>query len=101
MDSRNFARYRSLVFKQGEPIEFRASLEGLGNEWKPHHLHLLDVKRIDEFIERDKKLILFQGINFNVTGHLEYEKDYKKLNEALPAILQANQSLESNDTSTN
>ena len=64
---------RSLV--TGRPIAFKAEMEYLGNEWKPHHLHLIDLKLTEDFIDHDHKVVLFKGINFNITGHLKNEQE--------------------------
>jgi len=36
---------------------------------------LIQFKKIDDFIDEDKKLLLFKGINFDITGHLKNERD--------------------------
>ena len=78
--SLNNMRYNKFLseirkLKTGDPIEFKATFESLGNEWRSHHLHLIDIKKIDDFIDHEKKLVLFKGIEFDIEGHLKNEKD--------------------------
>jgi hypothetical protein len=83
LDFRKFTKYANLIrtFSTGTPIKFRASLEALGNEWRSHHLHLIDIEKTEDFIEHDKKVVLFQGINFNITGHLMNEQEIQELHK--------------------
>lgn len=69
------------TLKTGDPIKYKASFETLGNEWRPHHLHLISLEKTDDFIEKDKHQVLFQGINFNITGHLKLEENINKVIE--------------------
>jgi hypothetical protein len=62
----------------GTPIQFKAIFESVGDEWKPHHLHLLDINITDDFIGNKEKVTLFKGINFNVEGHLNIQKEIKE-----------------------
>lgn len=83
LDFKKFTKYANLIrtFSTGTPIKFIASLEALGNEWRSHHLHLIDIDKTEDFIEHDKKVVLFQGINFNITGHLMNEKEIQELHK--------------------
>ena len=38
-------------------------------------MHLIEIEKIPEFIDHDKKVLLFKGASFNITGH------YKNNNE--------------------
>ena len=62
----------------GTPIQFKAIFESVGDEWKPHHLHLLDINITEDFIGNKEKVTLFKGINFNVEGHLNIQKEIKE-----------------------
>ena len=81
MDAKKYNDYRNVIhsLSSGDAIKFRASFESIGNEWRSHHLHLIHIEKTDDFIEEDKKIILFQGVNFNITGHLKAEKELEEL----------------------
>jgi len=76
LDSQRYNKYMNEIrkLKTQDPILFRASFEALGNEWRPHHLHLIHIQKIDDFIDADKKMLLFKGVEFDITGHLKNEK---------------------------
>ena len=63
------------LLKTGSPIQFEAIFEEIGDEWKPHHLHLVNIKLIDDFISNKEKVMLFKGINFNIEGHMKIQKE--------------------------
>lgn len=65
--------------KTGDPIKFRASFEALGNEWRPHHLHLISIEKIEDFIDKEKKILLFKGVEFDIEGHLKNEEKINQL----------------------
>jgi hypothetical protein len=77
LDARKYQQFESVIhsIKSGDAIRFKASFENLGNEWRTHHLHLIDIEKTTDFIPSDQKLVLFQGINFNITGHLQNKED--------------------------
>ena len=69
------------LLKTGTAIEFKASLEVVGNEWEPHHLHLVDVDLIGDFVNEEEKVLLFKGVNFDLSGHMKIHKEIKKIME--------------------
>ncbi len=69
------------LLKTGSPIQFEAIFEEIGDEWSPHHLHLVDIKLIDDFITNKEKVILFKGINFNIEGHMKIQKEVNEVIE--------------------
>ena len=79
----NYDKYLKTLqlLKTGSPIQFEAIFEEIGDEWSPHHLHLIDIKLIDDFITNKEKVILFKGINFNIEGHMKIEKEVKEVIE--------------------
>lgn len=81
LDTRMYHKYGGIIkqFHTGVPIKFKAELENLGNEWRAHHLHLIHIEKTDDFIEADHKTVLFQGVNFNITGHLKLENQINQL----------------------
>jgi hypothetical protein len=81
LDARKYQQYESVIhgLESGHAIKFKASFENLGNEWRTHHLHLIDVEKIDDFIAKDHKTVLFQGINFNITGHLQNKEEINQI----------------------
>jgi hypothetical protein len=81
LDAHRYKSYAHVIrnFHTGTPIKFRAEFEAIGNEWRPHHLHLIHIEKTEDFIDHDHKVVLFQGINFNIQGHLKLEKEIKQL----------------------
>ncbi len=67
------------LLKTGSPIQFNAIFEEIGDEWKPHHLHLLNLTLIDDFIADKEKVLLFKGINFDIEGHMKIEKEVNEV----------------------
>lgn len=90
LDSAKYNKYLNDIrkLKTGDPVSFRASFEGLGNEWRPHHLHLIDIKKIEDFIDVDKKVLLFKGIDFDISGHLKNEKQITEIQKESDLIKQ-------------
>jgi hypothetical protein len=80
LDLKKYQEYGHLIrtLETGTPILFKASLEALGNEWRSHHLHLISMERTQDFIDHDHKVVLFQGINFNITGHMRNDKEIRE-----------------------
>ena len=83
LDNSKFNAYNSVLrtLKTGDPIKFTATLEAVGNEWRTHHLHMLKIEKTEDFIDHEKKVVLFHGINFNITGHLQMESELKEIQE--------------------
>ncbi len=67
--------------KTGDPIKFKATVESLGNEWRTHHLHLIDLEKTEDFINNDHKVTLFHGATFEIIGHLKHEGKVIPLNK--------------------
>lgn len=68
-------KYRNLQFNKGDPIAFTATLKNLGNEWKPYHLHALEIQKIDEFIDYEQKVMLFKGVTFDIEGQRKHKSN--------------------------
>jgi len=102
LDSAKYNKYLNEIrkLKTGDPVIFKASFEALGNEWRPHHLHLIEIKKIDDFIDPDKKVLLFQGINFDISGHLKNEKEINEIQKESDMIKQSNSKENNNINST-
>ena len=81
LNHQNYHKYLEdlKLLKTGSPIEFEAIFEEIGDEWKPHHLHLVTLKLIDDFIADKEKVMLFKGINFDIEGHIKIEKEIDKI----------------------
>ena len=81
LNRQNYHKYLEdlKLLKTGSPIEFEAIFEEIGDEWKPHHLHLVSLKLIDDFIADKEKVMLFKGINFDIEGHIKIEKEIDKI----------------------
>ena len=65
--------------KTGTPVEFKAEFESSGDEWKPHHLHLIWIKEIEDFMKDKVNITLFRGVNFDIQGHLKLKNEIEKL----------------------
>lgn len=95
--SLDYRRYKELsglirTLSTGTPIKFKASLEALGNEWRSHHLHLISLEKTEDFIDHNQKVVLFQGINFNITGHIRNEKEIEQLSAQMEDVVEEKQS---------
>ena len=73
--------------RTGTPLLFKGEITAMGSEWAPHHLHYIDVKIIDDFMQGKVNFTIFKGVNFDIKGHLEnaeliqeYEKEGKVRN---------------------
>ena len=75
---KQYLLYKDLHLNRGESLSFTASLEGLGNEWQPHHLHGISISKIPEFVDYDQKITLFKGVNLDIQGKREYILQIKK-----------------------
>ena len=65
-----YKKFRDLVFTKGDPIFFEAVLESLGNEWRPFHLHAVNLSKIPEFIAPDQKVKIFKGVSVEIEGKM-------------------------------
>jgi hypothetical protein len=81
LDYKKYHKYLNTLqsLRTGDPIKFKASFEAIGNEWRSHHLHLIHLEKTEEFVDSDHKVVLFQGVNFNITGHLKIHKEVQEL----------------------
>jgi hypothetical protein len=72
-DDKKYAEYESVLktIFTGDSIRFKAIFEEIGNEDRSHHLRLIHIEKIPDFIPHNEKVILFQGVKFNITGHLK------------------------------
>lgn len=68
-----FSQYKNSEFNHGSPIEFKAILIDIGNEWKPFTLQLVEINQIEEFIKPNEKIRLFEGVNINIDGYRNVE----------------------------
>ena len=94
LDISTFEKYRELKFIRGDPIEFTGKLENLGNEWNPHHIHIIEIKKIEEFIQRNEKITLFQGVTVQIEGK-------RKGEETVTNTTEENKKEDINDSKTN
>ena len=67
--------------KTGTPVEFRAEFESIGDEWKPHHLHLIWINITEDFMKDKVDVTLFRGVNFDIQGHLNLKNEAEKIEE--------------------
>ena len=86
--SMDITKYHRLLpvlqrLKTGTPIQFKAIFESVGDEWKPHHLHLEDLSITADFLPEDKKVVLFKGINFDISGHMKLQSKVKEVMEGI------------------
>jgi hypothetical protein len=68
LSHKQYLIYKDLHLNKGESMSFTASLESLGNEWQPHHLHGITISKIPEFVDYDQKVTLFKGVNLDIQG---------------------------------
>ena len=67
----------------GTPVEFKAKFESIGDEWKPHHLHLIWINATDDFMKDKVNVTLFKGVNFDIQGHLKLKNEIEKIPDEL------------------
>ena len=67
----------------GTPVEFKAKFESIGDEWKPHHLHLIWINSTDDFMKDKVNVTLFKGVNFDIQGHLKLKNEIEKIPDEL------------------
>ena len=81
MGKSNFLNHFELLknMKTGTPVEFRAEFESIGDEWKPHHLHLIWINITDDFMKDKINVTLFRGVNFDIQGHLKLKDEVEKI----------------------
>lgn len=83
MGKENFLKYFELLkkMKTGTPVEFKAEFESIGDEWRPHHLHLIWINITDDFMPDKVNVTLFRGIHFDIQGHLKLKNEVEKIPE--------------------
>ena len=69
--------------KTGTPVEFRAEFESIGDEWKPHHLHLIWINITEDFMKDKVNVTLFRGVNFDIQGHLKLKDEVEKISQEI------------------
>jgi hypothetical protein len=83
MGKEKFLNHFDLIkdMKTGTPVEFRAEFEAIGDEWKPHHLHLIWINITEDFMEDKVNVTLFRGVKFDIQGHLKLKNQLEKFIE--------------------
>ena len=81
MGKENFLKHFDLIkkMKTGTPVEFKAEFESVGDEWKPHHLHLIWINITDDFMKDKINFTLFKGVNFDIQGHLKLKDQIENI----------------------
>ena len=69
--------------KTGTPVEFKAEFESIGDEWRPHHLHLIWINITDDFMKDKVNITLFKGVNFDIKGHIKLKDEVEKISEEM------------------
>jgi hypothetical protein len=72
-DDNKYAEYETVLKKivSGDAIRFKALFEEIGNEYRSHHLRLIHIEKIVDFMPKEEIVVLFQGVKHNITGHLK------------------------------
>ena len=81
MGKEKFLKHFDLIknMKTGTPVEFKAEFESIGDEWKPHHLHLIWINITDDFMKDKINFTLFKGVKFDIQGHLKLKDQIEKI----------------------
>jgi hypothetical protein len=81
MGRENFMKHFEILkkMKTGTPVEFMAEFESIGDEWRPHHLHLFWIKIIDDFMTDKINITLFRGVKFDIQGHLQLKNQIETM----------------------
>ena len=86
--------------KTGTPIEFKAEFESIGDEWRPHHLHMISINLTDNFIKDKINVTLFKGVNFDIKGHYDIKKEVDVIVKEEMLIKNENKKNNSNNNNT-
>ena len=63
----------------GTPVEFRAEFESIGDEWRPHHLHLIWINITEDFMKDKVNVTLFRGVKFDIQGHMKLKNQLENI----------------------
>ena len=98
MGKKTFLEHFDLLknMETGTPVEFKAKFESIGDEWKPHHLHLIWINITDDFMKDKVNVTLFRGVNFDIQGHLKLKNEIEKMPDEIN-----NNNININDNNTN
>ena len=101
MSREKFLQYYKYIsqMKTGTPIEFKAEFESIGDEWRPHHLHMISINLTDNFIKDKINVTLFKGVNFDIKGHYDIKKEVDVI--AKEEMLIKNENKKNNSTYNN
>ena len=85
MGKDKFLKYFGLLknFTTGSPIEFKAEYIAIGDEWRPHHLHIIWINKTDIFMQGKLNLTLLKGVNYDNQEIVKLKKEYDKSNEQI------------------
>ena len=85
MGKATFLEHFDLIknMKTGTPVEFKAEFESIGDEWKPHHLHLIWINATDDFMKDKINITLFRGVNFDIQGHLKLKNEIENISDEI------------------
>lgn len=81
MDAVTFEKIKDIDLIRGDAVEFEGVLESLGNEWTSHHMHISSIRKIEEFVLENEKIVLFKGVNISIEGK-RVSKDNKTSDNA-------------------
>ena len=100
MGKETFLKHFDLIknINTGTPVEFKAEFESVGDEWKPHHLHLIWINSTDDFMKDKVNVTLFRGVNFDIQGHLKHKDEIDKISGE---INKNNTTINENNTNIN
>ena len=85
MGKATFLEHFDLIknMKTGTPVEFKAEFESIGDEWNPHHLHLIWINATDDFMKDKANITLFRGVNFDIQGHLKLKDEIENISDEI------------------
>ena len=85
MGKATFLEHFDLIknMKTGTPVEFKAEFESIGDEWNPHHLHLIWINATDDFMKDKANITLFRGVNFDIQGHLKLKNEIENISDEI------------------
>ena len=85
MGKEKFLKHFDLLktMKTGTPVEFKAEFESIGDEWKPHHLHLIWINVTENFMKDKVNVTLFRGVNFDIKGHMQLKNQIEQIGKEI------------------
>ena len=80
MGKEKFLKHFDLLknLNTGSPIEFKAEFIAIGDEWRPHHLHIIWINQTEAFMQDKLNLTLLKEVNYDNQEIVKLKNEYDK-----------------------